>query len=95
MAKDGRINPFRPPHPQGNERFIYQERKALAKEPNPTSNLKISYMPTQTTHPFMEYYNVGLNSSGPYRSISASINTDDSDVFGTSFKRESSLVAAA
>lgn len=43
----------------------------------------------------MEYYNVGLNSSGPYRSISVSINTDDSDVFGTSFKRESSLVAAA
>ena len=43
----------------------------------------------------MEYYNVGLNSSGPYRSISVSINTDDSDVFGTPFKRESSLVAAA
>lgn len=43
----------------------------------------------------MEYNNVGLNSSDQYRGISVSINTDDSDVFGTSFKRESSLVAAA
>ena len=43
----------------------------------------------------MEYNNVGLNSSDQYRSISVPINTADSDVFGTSFKRESSLVAAA
>lgn len=67
----------------------------IAIETNPTSNIKIGHMSTYNTHPLMEFNNVGLNTTGQYRGISVSINTDDRGVFGTSLEREFSLVAAA
>lgn len=71
------------------------EEMGIAIETNPTSNIKIGHMSTYNTHPLMEFNNVGLNSTGQYRGISVSINTDDRGVFGTSLEREFSLVAAA
>lgn len=71
------------------------EEMGIAIETNPTSNIKIGHMSTYNTHPLMEFNNVGLKSTGQYRGISVSINTDDRGVFGTSLEREFSLVAAA
>ena len=71
------------------------EERGIAIETNPTSNIKIGHMSTYNTHPLMEFNNVGLNTTGQYRGISVSINTDDSGVFGTSLEREFSLVATA
>ena len=55
----------------------------------------ISYLPTHTTHPLMEYNNVELNRSRLYRGISVSINTENDGEFGTSLERALSLGAAA
>lgn len=71
------------------------EEMGIAIETNPTSNIKIGHMSTYNTHPLMEFNNVGLKTTGQYRGISVSINTDDRGVFGTSLEREFSLVAAA
>lgn len=71
------------------------EEMGIAIETNPTSNIKIGHMSTYNTHPLMEFNNVGLKTTGLYRGISVSINTDDRGVFGTSLEREFSLVAAA
>lgn len=71
------------------------EEMGISIETNPTSNIKIGHISTYSTHPLIEFYNVGLNVTGKYRGISVSINTDDRGVFGTSLEREFSLVAAA
>lgn len=71
------------------------EEMGISIETNPTSNIKIGHMLTYSTHPLIEFYNVGLNVTRQYRGISVSINTDDRGVFGTSLEREFSLVASA
>lgn len=67
----------------------------IAIECNPTSNYRIGEFSMYVAHPLVKFFNHGLSTNYPSRSISISINTDDSGVFATSIEREYSLIALA
>lgn len=71
--------------------------RGLSVESNPTSNVKISAVPSYAEHPITRLYNNGLvHTSEELRScpqIPVSINTDDSGVFFTSLESEYAVVA--
>ena len=71
--------------------------RGLSVESNPTSNVKISTVPSYAEHPITRLYNNGLVHD-PERlrncpQISVSINTDDSGVFFTSLESEYAVIA--
>lgn len=71
--------------------------RGLSVESNPTSNVKISTVPSYAEHPIIRLYNNGLVHD-PERlrncpQISVSINTDDSGVFFTSLESEYAVIA--
>lgn len=69
------------------------ERMNVCVECNPTSNLKIGYFKSYSTHPIVRMYTYQLPVDLPPHSISVSINTDDKGIFATSLEREYSLLA--
>lgn len=69
------------------------ERKHIAIECNPSSNLAIGNFLRYDEHPILKFYNHGLTTSYPRHTISVSINTDDAGIFSTSLEREYSLMA--
>jgi len=71
------------------------ERKHIAIECNPTSNLKIGEINKFIDHPISRFYMLRKPESGRMHNICVSINTDDKGVFSTSLEREYSLIAAA
>ena len=71
------------------------ERKHIAIECNPSSNLAIGNFLRYDEHPILKFYNHGLTTSYPRHTISVSINTDDAGIFSTSLEREYSLMALA
>lgn len=71
------------------------EKKRIAIECNPSSNIKIGEMNSYDEHPILKFFNSGLNTPYPEHAISVSINTDDQGIFATSLEREYSLMALA
>lgn len=72
------------------------EKRHLAIECNPTSNLKIGEVTDFAEHPIALFYNEGISSTtSEKRNISVSINTDDAGVFATSIEREYAVMAKA
>lgn len=71
------------------------ERKHIAIECNPSSNLKIGEMERYDEHPIVKFFNYGISTKYPHHNIAVSINTDDQGVFSTSLEREYSLIALA
>ena len=69
--------------------------KSIAIETNPTSNIKIGGFGTYCKHPIFKFYNTNLSVPYEENNLNISINTDDLGVFGTSLKREISLIAKA
>lgn len=78
------------------ERMLSEiEKKHLAIECNPTSNLKIGDLTRYEEHPIFKFNNYGLNTPYKCHNISVSINTDDKGVFSTSLEREYELIGIA
>lgn len=71
------------------------ERRHIAIECNPSSNLKIGNFDRYDEHPITKFNNVRLLSTYKSHDICVSINTDDSGVFSTTLEREYSLMALA
>lgn len=71
------------------------EKKHLAIECNPTSNIKIGDFTRYEEHPIFKFNNYGLNTPYKNHNISVSISTDDKGVFSTSLEREYELIGIA
>ena len=69
------------------------ERKHIAIECNPTSNLRIGEVKNYEEHPIVKFYNHGLDTEYPQHQVCVSINTDDKGIFATSLDREYSMMA--
>jgi hypothetical protein len=72
------------------------EKKGIAIECNPSSNVLISYFSRYDEHPIFRFNREGLDAeNGTAHPICVSINTDDQGVFDTSLENEYALIAAA
>lgn len=71
------------------------EKRHVAIECNPSSNIKIGEISRYDEHPILKFFNYGLDTPYPRHDVAVSINTDDQGVFSTSLEREYSLMALA
>lgn len=75
--------------------FEQVQKRGLAIETNPTSNLRIGGFGRYDYLPLLKFYAPAQTGKAPGRKLSVSINTDDKGVFDTTLEREYSLMAAA